>query len=164
MWHTSVRRKSADLTSPDALRPGLIFPARVDQLRAAHSDRRIDLELKGNVKGVWDGLRLQQLLSNLVLNAIRYGAPDEPVRVGVTGHDADVCFEVRNSGPAIDRLTLERIFDPLSRGPHQESKNAGGLGLGLYIASEIVKAHHGAIEGRSGHTQTAFAVRLPRSA
>jgi len=98
----------------------------VDQLRAAHPDRRIDLEVKGDVQGVWDGLRLQQLLSNLVLNAIRYGATDSPVRVAVTGSDEDVRLEVTNTGPAIDRLTLERKFDPLSRGPDQESKNADG--------------------------------------
>ncbi|HEX7909165.1 MAG TPA: HAMP domain-containing sensor histidine kinase [Paraburkholderia sp.] len=139
-----------------------LFGDAVDQLRAAHPDHRIDLELAGNTRGIWDGLRLQQLLSNLVLNAIRYGAPEKPIRVVVTGRDADVCFEVRNSGPAIDQQTLESIFDPLSRGPDQEKKNAGGLGLGLYIASEIAKAHHGVIEGRSDQTETTFSVRLPR--
>jgi len=134
----------------------------VDQLRAAHPDRRIDLEVLGNVQGVWDGTRLQQLISNLVLNAIRYGAPDNPVRVVVTGSDADVRLEVMNSGPAIDQLTLGRIFEPLSRGPDQEDKNAGGLGLGLYIASEIARAHQGSIDARSDQTETAFEVRLPR--
>ncbi|EON18231.1 bacteriophytochrome [Cupriavidus sp. GA3-3] len=134
----------------------------VDQLRAAYPARRIDLEVKGNVQGIWDGPRLQQLLSNLVLNAIRYGAPDEPVRVVVTGHDAEVRLEVRNSGPAIDPLSLQRLFDPLRRGPDQEHKNADGLGLGLYIVSEITKAHQGSIEARSDQTGTAFDVRLPR--
>jgi len=134
----------------------------VDQLRAAHPTRRIELEVKGNVQGIWDGLRLQQLLSNLVLNAIRYGAPDEPVCVAVTGHDAEVSLEVRNSGPAIDPLSLERLFDPLRRGPDQENKNADGLGLGLYIVSEITKAHQGSIEARSDQTGTTFDVRLPR--
>ncbi|MBF6986603.1 MULTISPECIES: sensor histidine kinase [Cupriavidus] len=136
----------------------------VDQLRAAHPDRCIDVELKGSVQGVWDGLRLQQLLSNLVLNAIRYGAPNSPVRIVVTGDEAEVHLEVVNSGPAIDQLTLERIFDPLSRGPDQEYKHADGLGLGLYIASEIAKAHHGSIDARSDQAETAFEVRLPRRA
>ncbi|TDF62919.1 sensor histidine kinase [Cupriavidus sp. L7L] len=136
----------------------------VDQLRAAHPDRRIDLEMKGNVQGAWDGLRLQQVVSNLVLNAIRYGAPDASVRVVVTGDDTEVHLAVRNSGPAIDQLTLERMFDPLSRGPDQEDKHAGGLGLGLYIASEIARAHHGSIDARSDQAETAFEVRLPRRA
>lgn len=150
--------------APDDVDLADVVGDTVDQLRATHPDRRIDLELKGNVQGVWDGLRLQQLLSNLVLNAIRYGAPDKPVRVVVTGQDAEVRLEVKNSGPAIDQLTLERIFDPLKRGPDQENKkNADGLGLGLYIASEIAKAHHGSIEARSDQAETAFEVRLPRS-
>ncbi|SAL65041.1 sensor histidine kinase [Caballeronia humi] len=140
-----------------------VFGDVVDQLSAANPDRLIELELRGNLLGVWDGLRLQQLLTNLVINAIRYGALDQPVRVVVTGHDAEVRLEVTNSGPAIDEQTLERIFDPLSRGPEQEKKNASGLGLGLFIASEIAKAHHGAIEGRSDQIATVFAVHLPRS-
>lgn len=134
----------------------------VDQLRAAHPDRRIEVEVKGNASGVWDGVRLQQLISNLVRNAIRYGTPEKPVRIVVTGHDADVRLEVANSGHAIDPLMLERIFDPLSRGPEQKDDKAGGLGLGLYIASEIAKAHHGSIDARSNSSETAFEVRLPR--
>jgi signal transduction histidine kinase len=62
----------------------------LDQLRAVHPDRRIDLDVVGDCRGVWDGRRLQQLLSNFVLNAIKYGAPDAPVRVTVTGEEAEV--------------------------------------------------------------------------
>jgi signal transduction histidine kinase len=143
---------------------GAAFADEVDQLRAAHPDRRIDLEISGDLRGNWDCMRLQQLLSNLVLNALSYGAHDEPVRVVVTGADAAVRFEVRNSGAVIDRQTLKRIFDPLSRGPEQQRKRIGGLGLGLFIANEIAKAHQGAIEGRSDEAGTVFAVQLPRNA
>ncbi|NML96640.1 HAMP domain-containing histidine kinase [Paraburkholderia sp. RP-4-7] len=136
----------------------------LDQLRAAHPDRRVDLDVEGDCRGVWDGRRLQQLLGNLVLNAIKYGASDAPVRVVVTGEERDVRFEVRNHGAAIERMTLERIFDPLQRGlNHKDSYDAdGNLGLGLYIAREIAKAHGGEIEARSDETETVFAVRLPR--
>ncbi|MCC8403359.1 sensor histidine kinase [Paraburkholderia sp. MMS20-SJTN17] len=136
----------------------------LDQLRAAHPDRRVDLVVEGDCRGVWDGRRLQQLLGNLVLNAIKYGAPDAPVRVVVTGDARDVRFEVRNHGPAIERITLDRIFDPLQRGLSEEGAyNAdGSLGLGLYIAREIAKAHGGEIEARSDEKETVFAVRLPR--
>lgn len=133
----------------------------VDQLRTAHPARQIDLEVNGNMQGAWDGSRLQQLLSNLVLNAIRYGAKDTPIRVVATGGDADVCLEVRNSGTAIDRLTMERMFDPLKRG-EQRDKSPDGLGLGLYIANEIAKAHHGSISARSDQSETTFEVHLPR--
>ncbi len=142
-----------------------VFADELDQLRVVYPDRQIDLELQGNTQGVWDGPRLQQLLGNLVLNAINYGAQDTPVRVLITSDEAEVRFEVRNSGPAIDSMTLEHIFDPLRRGPERENRQGGGnssLGLGLYIASEIAKAHHGAIEARSDQVGTTFAVRLPR--
>ncbi|TDG02358.1 sensor histidine kinase [Paraburkholderia guartelaensis] len=142
-----------------------VFADELDQLRAVHPDRQIELQLQGNTRGVWDGPRLQQLLGNLVINAIRYGASNAPVRVVVTGDEAEVRFEVRNSGPAIEQSLLERIFDPLQRGPDHEKRrdSDGSLGLGLYIASEIAKAHDATIEARSDQTETAFAVRLPRN-
>jgi signal transduction histidine kinase len=113
-----------------------LFADELDQLRAAHPDRHVDLDVKGECQGVWDGRRLQQLLGNLVLNAFKYGTPNEPVRVVMTGDEHNVRFEVRNRGPAIDRMTLQQIFDPLQRGLNLgDSYNAdGNLGLGLYIA------------------------------
>jgi signal transduction histidine kinase len=142
----------------------VLFANELEQLRAAHPDRRLILEVAGDTGGLWDGLRLQQLLGNLVTNAIKYGAPDAPVHVVVTGEEADLRFEVRNTGPVIERSALSQIFEPLRRGPGQENRyNAdGSLGLGLYIAREIARAHGGEIEARSDQTETVFAVRLPR--
>ena len=141
-----------------------VFDDELERVRAAHPDRRIELTVHGDAKGVWDGRRLQQLLGNLVLNAIKYGAPDAPVHVVVAGESDELRFEVKNSGPAIERLTLVGIFDPLKRGPDQQKRHDadGNLGLGLYIAREIAKAHGGDIEARSDATETAFSVRLPR--
>jgi signal transduction histidine kinase len=134
-------------------------------LRAVHPDRQFDLQVSGNLQGLWDGRRLQQLLGNLVLNAVRYGAQDAPVRVVVTGDVTHVRIEVKNRGAAIEHATLMRIFDPLTRGPdhEREEDGTGSLGLGLYIANEIAKAHHGAIEARSDETETSFSVSLPRA-
>jgi signal transduction histidine kinase len=142
-----------------------LFADELNLVRAAHPDHRIDLEVQGTSQGIWDGRRLQQLLGNLVLNAIKYEAPDAPVRVTVTGEEAEVCFEVKNNGNAIEQETLDLIFDPLRRGPDQENKYDadGNLGLGLYIAREIAKAHGGEIDARSTEAETVFAVRLPRS-
>ena len=142
-----------------------IFADELAQIRAAHPGHRLDLEVRGDSKGVWDGRRLQQLLSNLVLNAIKYGAPDAPVRVAVTGDETEVRLEVRNSGAAIEPAVLEQLFAPLKRGPQHENSSTSdvSLGLGLYIAREIAIAHGGQIEARSGNAETVFAVRLPRS-
>jgi hypothetical protein len=142
-----------------------LFADELNLVQAAHPGHPVKLEVVGNARGDWDGRRLQQLLGNLVLNAFKYGSPDAPVCVMVTGEEADVRFKVKNIGPVIERSTLDRIFDPLHRGEeHQNRVDAdGNLGLGLYIAREIAKAHGGEIEARSDETETVFTVRLPRT-
>jgi signal transduction histidine kinase len=142
-----------------------LIASELDQLRAANPDRRIDLEVHGDTCGSWDSQRLQQLLGNLVRNAIKYGAPGAPVCVGLKGSAEGVILEVRNSGPLIEPSDLDQIFNPLKRGSANENKCAadGSLGLGLYIAREIAKGHGGSIEAQSDETETVFAVRLPRS-
>ena len=134
----------------------------VEQIRAAHPGHEVQLEVSGDCRGEWDGRRVQQLLRNLTVNAIKYGAGDKPVRVAVTGLQTDVRIEVRNEGPAIDRATLANLFQPLTRGADEQRRRDDSLGLGLYIANEIAKAHGGAIEVRSDDAETVFAVTLPR--
>lgn len=142
-----------------------LFARELDQLRAANPARRIDLEVHGDTCGSWDSKRLQQLLGNLVRNAIKYGAPDAPVHVGLNGDVTAVVLEVRNSGPVIQQSDLEQIFDPLKRGADNENNRDadGSLGLGLYIVREIAKGHGGSIEVRSDEAGTVFTVKLPRS-
>ncbi|BCQ28417.1 hypothetical protein NK8_66060 (plasmid) [Caballeronia sp. NK8] len=140
-----------------------LFADSLDQLRVVYPDRPIDLAVVGDCMGVWDGRRLQQLLGNLVLNAIKYGAQDAPVNVTVTDEAADVLLEVKNTGNAIERSTLDLIFDPLQRGPnHPGNTTDSSLGLGLYVAREIARAHRGEIDVRSDPAETVFSVKLPR--
>ncbi|WP_144107121.1 sensor histidine kinase [Paraburkholderia sp. BCC1886] len=149
--------------APAAVDLADLLADEIGQLQAAHPDRHIEWRACGDCAGVWDGRRLQQLLGNLVLNALRYGAPDEPVCVTLNGEPAEVCLAVKNSGPAIEIDALERIFDPLHRGMHQGDPNTeGSLGLGLYIVREIAKAHGGEIGACSDANGTVFALRLPR--
>ncbi|CAB3777889.1 Adaptive-response sensory-kinase SasA [Paraburkholderia ultramafica] len=151
--------------TPTSVNLANVLDDELDELRAIHPDRQIELRVSGDSQGVWDGPRLQQLLGNLVTNAIKYGAQDTPVCVTVTGDVTHVRIEVSNCGPAIEASMLERMFDPLMRGSVHEGTDdrAGNLGLGLYIASEIAKAHHGAIEVRSNDVETLFSVSLPRA-
>ena len=142
----------------------MLFTDELNQIRAAHPHRQFDLSIEGDARGSWDGPRLQQLLGNLIVNAINYGSQKEPVRVAVIGGPVELRFEVRNSGPAIDSETLAHMFEPLRRGLHEKatSNSDTSLGLGLYIAREIVIAHKGTIEVQSTDRQTVFTVRLPR--
>lgn len=150
--------------SPTRLDLATVLAEELDELRAVYPSRQIDASFDANLMGVWDGPRLQQLLGNLVLNALKYGAQNAPVQIVVRADATLVRIEVRNQGPAIDCAMLARIFDPLARGVNLPSgvDKAGSLGLGLYIASEIAKAHQGAIEARSDETATTFSVVLPR--
>jgi signal transduction histidine kinase len=150
--------------APTEIDLAAVFADETDQLRAAHPDCRIVLEAPVSLPGVWDGPRLQQVLANLVVNAIRYGAHAMPVRVVMTADDAQVRFEVRNAGSAIEPALLPRIFDPLRRGAEASARKGFNLGLGLYIAREIVAAHRGRIEVRSDDQETVFTVSLPRQA
>jgi signal transduction histidine kinase len=150
-----------------------IWPAFVDAasavtdeinlLRSAHPTRQLDLEVTGDTRGVWDAMRLRQVLANLVVNAIKYGDDDAPIRISLGDDDGQLRLEVHNVGRAIEHSIMNRIFEPLQRGAAHETKDfSGSLGLGLYIAREIVKAHGGVITARSDPTETVFAVRLPR--
>lgn len=140
-----------------------LFVDEIEQLRGAYPDRHLEMTAEGTTRGRWDGQRLQQLLRNLVSNAIRYGAPDAPVRIALTGTSADVQVEVRNTGPTIDRTIVDQIFNPLSRGNAVDNSDSGhdGLGLGLYIVREVAMAHGGDVSVRSEADETVFAVRLP---
>jgi PAS domain S-box-containing protein len=118
------------------------------------------LETAGGLVGSWDRLRVEQVLMNLLANAIKYGAGG-PVRVIVRadGHDAEL--EVNDRGPGIPEKDLHRIFGRFERA--SSMRNYGGLGLGLYVARQIIEAHGGTVSARNVPEGGArFLVRLPR--
>jgi signal transduction histidine kinase len=150
--------------SPAAVDLAEAFAAELEQLRVANPGRRIELEVSGDVRGVWDINRLNQLLGNLVVNALKYGLSSSPVRIVLNGLVVEVIFSVHNQGPKIEPSVLAQVFEPLKRGlDHQlVAGGDGSMGLGLYIAREIAIAHHGDISARSDENETVFTLRLPR--
>jgi signal transduction histidine kinase len=150
--------------SPAAVDLAEAFAAELEQLRVANAGRSIILEANGDVSGVWDINRLNQLLGNLVVNALKYGAFSSPVKVVLNGLPGEVTFAVHNHGPKIEQSMLAQIFEPLKRGVGGQfvSGTEGSMGLGLYIAREIATAHGGDIAAKSDEKETVFTVRLPR--
>jgi signal transduction histidine kinase len=146
---------------PSRVDLGAICAQELELLRVAYPNSRLQLNVVGDCQGFWDERRVQQVLGNLVVNAIHHGVPDGPIRVAVVGELTDVRIEVSNSGPAIDGETLAQLFEPLQRGTANERHP--GMGLGLYIVREIAKGHRGTTEARSDDRETVFTVRLPRS-
>ena len=109
--------------------------------------------------GTWDEFRIEQVLANLLTNAMRYGA-GRPVRVSVSAVDEQACVEVQDQGIGISPQNLERIFQQFERA--EGSEGSAGLGLGLFIAEQIVKAHGGRIQVESEEGRgSLFRVLLP---
>jgi signal transduction histidine kinase len=146
------------------LRP--IIRGIIDEIRAAHPSREINLHCPLSVEGAWDRDRLEQVFSNLVSNAVHYGDPNRAVTVEVREEGAEVLVAIHNDGrPIPDELRAE-LFSPFRRGERDSNTSeTAGLGLGLYISRELAVAHGGDLDVRSTAADgTTFRLRLPRLA
>lgn len=163
---TSTGLGAAMPLGPAAMDLGPLCREVVDETRAAHLARPVCFEAQGDLSGDWDAARLRQVVSNLVGNAFQHGAQDRPVALTASSKGADVVLEVRNEGPPIPPADMATLFDPLVRGSAPEGQKhrpSGSIGLGLYIARQVMAAHGGAIDvTSSADAGTVFTVRLPR--
>jgi signal transduction histidine kinase len=135
----------------------------VRELQVSHPDRVIVVQADGDGMGDWDPDRLGQIVSNLVSNAVKYGAPPEPIIVVSWGEKKIWTLQVSNRGNPIPADLLPKLFEPFERGPQTDQTVKQSMGLGLYIVSEVVRAHGGTLSVSStpGH-KTVFTARLPR--
>jgi K+-sensing histidine kinase KdpD len=143
---------------------GALAEEIAEDAQLATPERRVVADSHGQrVVVECDPERISQVFTNLVGNAVRYGAEGEPVRVDVRAEGDDAVISVRNRGPRISPELLPHIFDPFKRGARGPSteRPAHGLGLGLYIVSEIVRSHGGRIDAQSTPEETSFTVSLP---
>ena len=148
---------------PSAADLGTLVSRVVQEHQAAFPGHRIDMTQVGNLAGEWDADRLAQVASNLIGNALQHGEDSEPVRISLDGSAAQqVVLSVANAG-GIPSDLLPYLFDPFHGGKRRMGRN-GGLGLGLYIVQQIVRAHHGHVEVQSGaERETVFRVSVPRA-
>jgi PAS domain S-box-containing protein len=147
-----IDRKPADLRA--------VCRQIIDELEAIAKDRQITFDCDVDGAGAWDEHRILQAISNLTSNAVRHGTPGSPVQVRLTGDREHVAVEVRNEGTIPSDL-LPRIFEPFRSGRHHAGRSEG-LGLGLFIAKAIARAHGGGIEVDSSKSGTLFRLVLPR--
>jgi signal transduction histidine kinase len=138
----------------------------VEEVRSAHPDCELLFEARGDLQGEWDAGRLGEALSNLVENAVQHGAI-APVTLALIGEEDEVAVSVHNAGSTIPDEDQQRIFDPFVNCATTEGtrRPGQGLGLGLYIAREIARAHGGSITVSSSmQSGTSFDMHLPRTA
>lgn len=131
----------------------------IEEMQAVWPDRNIKLnfDLKHAVSA--DGKRIAQLFSNLLGNALNYSPADSTIEIAAFSNEDEFNLCVANQGKPIPAAAMERLFQPFSRGEVEPTQK--GLGLGLYIASEIAKAHGGSLNVSSDIEKTCFTLLLP---
>ena len=137
-----------------------------DSFREAATKAGCDLEVaaRGPIVGAWDRLRIEQILSNLVGNAIKYAPPAGVVAFRLVQRGDSACLDVVDNGPGIDPDERERIFDSFYQGKAPPGGRVKGSGLGLAIAREYTLAHGGRLEvldREDGERGACFRLTLP---
>jgi len=154
--------------TPEATSMCAICSRAMEEVESAYPGRDITFVCAQDVEGMWDSSRIVQLLTNLLANALQHGAATGIVSVTVLDAVNSVLIEVYNEGDPIDPTSLRTLFDPLYRRASTTTKarkpQSSGLGLGLFIASQIARAHGGdiaVVSTREGGTR--FSIQLPKS-
>ena len=122
----------------------------------------LQLDVEDNLTGLWDPDRLAEAISNIARNATEHAAPGTGVVVKAHAEDADAVVEIINQGEPIPDDVLPFLFEPFHRSKQQRKSTTGNLGLGLYIAKQIVSAGGGTVAAHSAAGTTTFLMRLPR--
>jgi chemotaxis family two-component system sensor kinase Cph1 len=159
-----MSRIDRGLTLGASLEPvdlGALAEDIVEEARLAYPTIDYDLQCKAPAQVMADPGRLSQVLSNLLSNARHHGLPNHPIRVrqGVDGQQATVC--VANAAAAIPPEVEAALFNPFKRSSLSNPRNRTGMGLGLYIAQQIVREHQGSIVYHYENGEVIFTVRLP---
>lgn len=134
----------------------------VEELKLAHSGRPLEHVTRGPESASGDPDRVAQLVTNLVGNAVAYGAPEHPITVTTETDATHARLSVHNFGSPIPPKLLPHIFEPLRRGDQEVQRGSRSVGLGLYIVQQIAAAHGGDVEIESESQRgTTFRVRWP---
>lgn len=154
----AIERVSIDLEAE--------FKEELELQRAALPGARIELTVRGDTRGEFDGSRIREALGNLVTNAVKHGLPSEPVIVRLKGEEKAVRLTVENAAArVIPADEMEQLFEPLRRGAVQRpGSDRSHLGLGLFIVRQIARVHGGEVNGHSSSQKVRFTVTLPKFA
>ncbi|WP_075795539.1 ATP-binding protein [Massilia putida] len=133
----------------------------VEEARLAYPTIVYDVHATGPAFVLADSGRLGQVISNLLSNARQHGEPNHPIVIRLAPQDGQAVLDVANAGSPIAPETEATLFNPFKRGSLNNPRNRTGMGLGLYIAQQIVREHKGEIAYRHENGNVVFSVRLP---
>ena len=134
----------------------------LDEVRAAHPEARFEVHAEDDFSAPVDADRFEQVVSNLLGNAVTHGDKTRPIQVVMSSSPDEVCLTVQNHGTPIDPAFLPLLFNPFARAEKPGGRSAG-LGLGLYISERIIAGHGGTLSVTStAEAGTSFEVNLPR--
>lgn len=148
---------------------GALCQEAFEEARTAYPDHHLVYESSGDLSAVFDIPRMDQVVSNLLNNAVQHGNPGSPISMDVCDDGSSITVVITNQGVPIPGYALQTIFNPLVQlaGPDATTrgKRSTSMGLGLFIARQIVTAHGGTIDVTSSAAHgTAFKVCLPKTA
>ena len=134
----------------------------VQELKLSNPKDEIIIESSGPVKGEWDAMRLDQLMTNLITNALRYKKPGSPVTINISKKGKEAIFKVHNTGEPISKSIKDMIKTGLVTKTAGDPTNKDSYGLGLYIVKAIVDGHKGDLKVTSTEKSgTTFKITLP---
>lgn len=148
-----------DMRHENAQALAVAFGQVIDELRELHPEVAIVSRMQPSMTLLCDAGRLSQLLSNLLKNAIVHGEVGAPVTVAIGSHDGRFSIAVSNRGAGLAPELVAQLFKPFWRAPSSGAHQ--GLGLGLYIVSEIARSHGGAMEVTAHDGQVTFTFSMP---
>jgi signal transduction histidine kinase len=140
----------------------------VQEMRMFHAERIFNVEIEDALTVTWDRPRISQALSNLMANAVQYGANNSPVGVSIAARGTQIMILVQNEGRIVSPNVMRALFVPgksfvIKSKSERRTSQTKNLGLGLYITNEIVRAHGGDISVESTEDEgTTIKVLLPR--
>jgi signal transduction histidine kinase len=145
----------------DRIDLALVVEDLVDEARTAYPAISYDIANRPQTFVQGDSARIAQVLSNLLSNARHHGEPGQPIAVRAYVDGQHAVIDVANHGTPIAPESVPTLFNPFKRGSLHNPRNRTGMGLGLYIALQIVREHKGELQYRHENGKVIFSVRLP---
>lgn len=143
----------------------VILNSVVDDIQPRFRSHELVCEIEEKIQCRFDEIRIRQVITNLVANAVKYSPDAKHVVIRLYDDEMWAIFEVEDSGVGIEPSNLKRIFQPYFRTASVQKKGFKGLGIGLFVAAEIVKKHYGTISVDSKLGKgSVFRVKLPLAA